>query len=243
MNSPDSDGISFASESMMEQLVASKQCTLLEYSISLNQNNTVGSVVLIYTTLGATLKGVPDNIEELSANYTNVSVIDPQLISTPVVMHVMLHPCPLGFTLSDGVCNCHPVIIMKLAPGISCSVRKGMGYISVWGSRRWISIIKNPSEDSHGESKNDVIVLGTFCRRCKRELLNFSFQFDADFQCSDNHAGRLCGACKEGFSLKLGSSHCWKCSNAYQILWIVFMAAGIVLVLVISLLNLTVTQD
>ena len=42
--------------------------------------------------------------------------------------------------------------------------------------------------------------------------------------------------------MALGFSHCLKCSNGHQALWIVFVAAGFVLVLGISFLNLTVTQ-
>lgn len=247
---PDSDSVSFASKSMMEQRITNKECTKLEYSIVfLNRNSAVDSIVMSYTTVGTTLKEVPDNIEEHCTNFKMFGVIDPQLISTPVVMHVTLRPCPLGFVLTDGAsglykCDCHPVI-KDLAPGTRCSVHNGMGYITSWDSRPWISLIKNPNQDNDADGKNDItILIGTFCRRCKRVPLNFSFELGSDFLCSGNHAGRLCGKCKDGYSLIIGSSHCYKCSNAYwyQVLWIVFIAAGIVLVLVISLLNLTVTQ-
>ena len=246
INFPDSDSVSFASKSMMEQ-ITNKECTKLGYSIvSLNRNSIVDSIVLSYTTVGTTFKEVPDNIEEFCTNFTNFGVIDPQLISTPVVMHVTLRPCPPGFTLTGGPsgpykCDCYPVI-KDSAPGTRCSIHSGVGYIS-WDSNRWIRLIKNPSQDNDADGKTDItILIGTFCRRCKRVPLNFSFELSSDFLCSGNHAGRLCGGCKDGYSLILGSSHCRRCSNAHQVLWIVFIAAGIVLVLAISLLNLTVTQ-
>ena len=81
---PDSITASFASKSMMRQLITNNHCTQLEYSIvSLNQNNTVQTLVLSHATVGTTLKEVPDNIEELCTNFTNIGVIDPQLMSTP----------------------------------------------------------------------------------------------------------------------------------------------------------------
>ena len=244
INFPYSDSVSFASNSMVKQLITSKECTQLEYSIvSLNQNSTVNSLVLSYTAVDTTLEEVPDNIEGLCANFTEIGVIDPQLISTPIVMHVTLRPCPPGFMLtgsSSGLykCDCYPAI-KDIISGAPCFISNGTGYIS-WSSSHWISLdlVEIPGQDNDG---NDVtITYGSFCRRCRGVPLNFSFKLDS--LCSDNHAGTLCGGCKDGYSLMLGSSGCQKCSNAYQALWIVFMAAGIVLVLAISLLNLTVTQ-
>ena len=64
-----------------------------------------------------------------------------------------------------------------------------------------------------------------------------------DAQCVFNHDGRLCGGCKENFSLAIGSSHCIQCPNNNNLALLVFFAgAGIVLVFIIAALNLTVTQ-
>ena len=63
-----------------------------------------------------------------------------------------------------------------------------------------------------------------------------------DAQCALNRAGRLCGGCKEGHSLAIGSTKCMKCSNNRLALIILFAAAGILIVFIISILNLTVTQ-
>ena len=249
INFPYSDSVSFASKSMEEQLITSKECTNLEYSIMfLNQNTTpLESLVLSFTAIGTTLKEVPNNIEELCTNFTDFGVIDLQLISTPIVMHVTLCPCPLGFTLvgsDSGLyrCDCYPVI-KDLASVSQCSIHNGMGYVSL-NSNVWISLVENPSGHENGDDSKSggFVIVGNFCRRCKKAPLNFSFELGSDFLCSDNHARTLCGGCTEGYSLRLGTSDCQKCSNAYQVLWIVFIAAGPLFVLVISLLNLTVTQ-
>ena len=64
-----------------------------------------------------------------------------------------------------------------------------------------------------------------------------------DAQCAFNHAGVLCGGCKENYSLAIGSSQCIECSNNDHLsLLIFFVAAGFLLVIFILALNLTVTQ-
>jgi len=61
-----------------------------------------------------------------------------------------------------------------------------------------------------------------------------------DEQCEHNRSGLLCGECKPGFSLALGSSKCLQCSNIYVLLLIPFALAGIALVLLLFILKLTV---
>ena len=61
-----------------------------------------------------------------------------------------------------------------------------------------------------------------------------------DVQCNHNHSGTLCGPCKENHSITLGTLHCLKCSNAYLALILPFALAGVVLVAVLLLLNLSV---
>ena len=58
------------------------------------------------------------------------------------------------------------------------------------------------------------------------------------FQCS----GILCGSCKQGLSIVFGSSKCRQCSNGYSALVLVFILAGVVLVLTLIYLDLTVAD-
>ena len=58
-------------------------------------------------------------------------------------------------------------------------------------------------------------------------------------QCAFNRYGTLCGSCKEGFSQVLGSSRCLKCSNSYLSLLIPFGLAGIALIGLLFIFNLT----
>ena len=66
----------------------------------------------------------------------------------------------------------------------------------------------------------------------------------ADAQCANNHSGILCGVCQPGLSLSLGSSHCLYCSacwyREFLVIVIIAIVAGIVLVALLMVLNLTV---
>ena len=66
---------------------------------------------------------------------------------------------------------------------------------------------------------------------------------DPDTQCAMNHAGTLCGGCRKGFSLALGTNMCLSCNNnSYLGLLVFFVFAGILLLVSIKLLNITVSQ-
>ena len=60
-------------------------------------------------------------------------------------------------------------------------------------------------------------------------------------QCDYNRSGVLCGACRPGLSLVLGTSQCKLCSNVYLLLLIPLALAGVVLVLILLKCNLTVS--
>lgn len=70
--------------------------------------------------------------------------------------------------------------------------------------------------------------------------INLESQEGSDSQCAFNRSGTLCGACKDGYSLVLGSSKCKKCSNRTIALILPIAVAGVLLVALILLLNLTV---
>ena len=80
---------------------------------------------------------------------------------------------------------------------------------------------------------------------CKSALvaINLSAQNGIDRQCLNHRSGVLCGRCKNGYSLAIGSSHCLHhCSNEYLSLLLLFSAAGVLVVLFIKYLNLTTAQ-
>ena len=78
---------------------------------------------------------------------------------------------------------------------------------------------------------------------CKADLSNIITADPNNNSLCDNYReGKLCGQCKEGYSLMLGSNKCGICSNDYIGLLAVFAVAGILLVILLIVLNVTVAQ-
>ena len=63
---------------------------------------------------------------------------------------------------------------------------------------------------------------------------------NTDIQCAYDQSGLLCGACRNGYSLVLGSSICEQCSNNHLALLIPFAVMGVALVFFLFLCKLTV---
>ena len=63
---------------------------------------------------------------------------------------------------------------------------------------------------------------------------------DTNIQCAYNRSSLLCGACKEGYSLVLGTSHCKQCTNSHPILLVPLAVMGVALVLLLLVCKLTV---
>ena len=75
---------------------------------------------------------------------------------------------------------------------------------------------------------------------CIEKPVNISLS-NPDKQCAYNQSGVLCGECEPGLSLVLATSRCSeRCSNNYLLLLIPFALAGILLVALILVLNITI---
>ena len=214
---------------------ASKQCTKLEYSIL---SNSTGATLELTVTSGLQFTLTPLYSDRISQSITNYSVnglIDQNLLTTPVFIEITLLPCPPGFWLKASLrtppkCICHPQLKLM---NPACSIDKLHETYSSWNSKyMWFA------------TNDKVLVL---CDHCPFDYCKYTDDgnifSDFDTQCSFNRAGQLCGSCKEGYSLAIGSSHCVECKrNSGLALFIFFAIAGILLVILISFLDLTVTQ-
>ena len=76
---------------------------------------------------------------------------------------------------------------------------------------------------------------------CTIKTINISLN-NTDEQCAFHHTGTLCGKCEDGLSLILGSSRCLFCLNLYLLLLVVFVLAGLALVIFLIVCNLTVSE-
>ena len=61
-----------------------------------------------------------------------------------------------------------------------------------------------------------------------------------NLQCQFNRTGMLCSECEHSHSMVFGSSRCMECYNVYILITVIVIVAGIILVVLLYLLNLTV---
>ena len=168
-------------------------------------------------------------------NYLTDQSIDQTLLHTPIVLNITFLPCPPGFILeSPRRCDCHPHF-----ENVHCKLINGNGYIS-WNTTTWISAIHATNAKERSKIITNSRCPFSYCKSTKRDI---DLQHNSDAQCNFNRAGKLCGKCKDNYSLAIGSSHCIQCPNNNNLALLIFFAAvGPLLVFVISALNLTVTQ-
>ena len=216
----DSSLPSLTSTSQYSQIINNvTHCSNFNYSM----HNHWGDIILYLTTVTANL-GINPPFDCMDEDKIC-------LHTTPVYFNITLLPCPHGFILTGkpGVCDCYPVLTDN---NVECHIINGKGVFS-WNGALWINI------SGDGIAYNKYCPLN-YCNVGEKEI---DLKDDSDSQCAFNRVGTLCGSCKEGYSLAIGSSHCIHCPNNNNLaLLIFFAAAGFLLVFFISTFNLTVTQ-
>ena len=143
--------------------------------------------------------------------------------------YVQLLPCPIGFTLQNGLCDCDPILSEKVD---NC-------YIDQSGINRpantWIT--------AHAQANTTKYFIAD-CPMdyCLPYSSNVSLLYP-DLQCQFNRTGILCSQCQNHLSMVFGSSRCMECTNVHVILAIIIaIVAGFILVVILYLLHLTVTN-
>ena len=157
-------------------------------------------------------------------------------LHTPVIVDITLEDCPLGFELAQNSlsCECHHTLVRN---GISnCMITNHTGYIAR-GGRFWVNATF-PGNKSNG------VLIHKYCpyNYCNPDNITVDLRHP-DTQCAFNHAGTLCGGCRKGYSLALGTNKCLECKdNVSLVLLILFAAAGFLLVFLIKFLDITVAH-
>ena len=159
------------------------------------------------------------------------------LLNQPgLVINVALLNCPWGFSLTGFPTKCDCADELQ-KHHISCNIT------TQTISRPpplWIGYYHS---GSNAEQLVEGVLVHDQCPfdYCKPEQLSIQLN-DSDKQCAFNHSGILCGACQPGLSLALGTSRCLKCSNKFLMLLFAFAAAGLALVFLLTLTNMTVSE-
>ena len=144
-------------------------------------------------------------------------------------LHVALEllSCPPGFTLSERECICETGLLMYTN---SCNITD--------------RTVKRDGEYWLGyDNGSRELILHPHCPfdYCRLDSVEFVLT-ESDSQCRHNRSGLLCGHCYNNFSLALGTNRCLKCSNLYVLLLIAFAAAGVALVFLLLVCELTVAS-
>ena len=149
-------------------------------------------------------------------------------------MHISVNlnqTCPPGFNVSESArsCVCEP----RLAQYTNqCNITNGLGQITRDSNEHfWVGY----------DSSSHELILPPHCPfdYCVSETVVFPLN-NTDVQCAYNRSGLLCGLCKEGYSLVLGTHHCRKCTNIHLVLLIPFVMMGVALVFLLLVCKLTV---
>ena len=186
-----------------------------------HQSELVNVITNNSTTISYTIVSEADDSCELFLT------VSPFLYHVYEVFDVQLLPCPIGFTLQNGVCDCDPLLPTDID---TC-------YIDQSAIRRptntWISYTQS---DTSKYSISDCLK-----DYCLPSSSNVNL-LQPDTQCQFNRTGVLCSQCQHHLSMVFGTSRCMKCTNVHILITIVVIVAGVVLVLLLYLLNLTVTK-
>ena len=201
---------------------------LLSYRVLIPQGK--GSETLVLTTEDISVsqyinkQAIMTAIKKYKEDNSSVPL---ELLTLPVFINIEFLKCPKGFSHSATGCVCTSIF-----SSLSCDIdtQTVQRQHSVWI-----------------DASNTTTFYSQYCPLiyCNSALMrvNLSRREGADAQCMNHHSGVLCGACNNGYSLAIGSSHCLPhCSDNSLSLLLVFAAAGVLLVLFIKYLNLTVTQ-
>ena len=185
------------------------------------------------TTLNYIVKLTSTNISSatIALDVANSDIRD----SHPVNVHLTILPCPPGLMIdfTSGGCACNNDITR--VSGVSCDI-SWMPYPLQRSSNNWIA---HPYENHNCT----IAHIGCPFDYCDTSSVKFNLN-EPDLQCNYNRSGVLCGQCIQGLSVMIGSNRCANCTDTTLVsvsIVIIAAVAGIVLVTLLIVLNLTVS--
>ena len=149
-----------------------------------------------------------------------------------LIVNITFASCPIGFEESNftGECICDRRLWQYTN---SCDIDR-QAILHNASSTFWLNV-------SYNNGTPEGFIHHPFCPfdYCTSESKDINLN-NPDEQCNVNRSGLLCGKCKEGLSIVMGSSQCKQCSNKYLAMIIPFALAGVFLVILLFLLHITV---
>ena len=153
--------------------------------------------------------------------------------------HFTIHECPIGFSIdsSQDVCTCSQSVSRE---NVTCDI---VSFNITHNGLLWIGTNDTSTPFNANQTNPNACIINEDCLLyCSPNPVTFKMN-DTDPQCVDDRGQVMCGSCRDGYSLLMGSNKCGHCDNDYTIIvWIaLFAVMGILLVAVLIALNLTVS--
>ena len=154
-------------------------------------------------------------------------------VAVPRVINVSFsfEDCPTGYEIrqvqssANFACLCKPFI--DNLKGFNCDATSGV--ITRLDTQAWLGLV-------HGDIQHLKLCSPSLCNQ------NPTIHFNSDDNlCVDNHIGRACGSCKDGFGRVFGSDSCKQCSNYWLFTIPLYALSGVLLVVILVALKFTVT--
>ena len=209
-------------------IMEGKQCTRLSFKITSNQNFNETLYV------------------DISLSLPNINVVATGFIE--------VKPCPLGFELRSGSCQCSQ-LLSRIASINTCNIENNIiekSYIQS-GINMWMGMVNYSNTKALGISLHcaEGYCSNIVYNYCSTDN-NFGFTLkhtDTNSVCSENmlpfclhnRTGTLCGTCNNGYSVTLGSNECRQCSNWWLLTLIGYAIAGPLFIYLLYALKLTLT--
>lgn len=174
----------------------------------------------------------------LSFDTEELHADDYDLLFKTFQVTVNITDCPIGFNLTtNGTCICLQRISEELH--LSCN---STTYTICRNEQQWVGV-------THEHTVIPGVIAHQHCPfdYCRRDSKPLCFHVDTDNQdvlCAVNRTGILCGGCKKGFSMTVGSPRCEVCSNITLLVLVpMYLLSGLLLVILLMLLDLTVSAN
>ena len=147
--------------------------------------------------------------------------------------------CPIGFSMSSsqGSCTCSQSVSRE---NVTCDINS---LTITHNGLLWIGTYDTSTPfNASATNPNECIINEDCLLYCSPNPVTFELN-DTDTQCVDNRGQRMCGSCRDEYSLLMGSNKCGHCHNNYMMIaWIaLFAVMGVLLVVLLIALNLTVS--
>ena len=217
-------------------------CTPVQYTVYSNRSEEVLVLATPTTSSSVTNGPLPVTVQNEVSAMKLSNHLPQNAFQSALFVRVGIQECPPGFERSAATpvhCKCVSIVEQN---GLQCNITSQT--ITRSGTV-WLGYSNN-----HGVTVHKLCPFGY----CRSELVsvhmhspdtnwtqNRSKLYSPDVQCTQNRSGVLCGRCETGLSIALGNSRCIRCTNPSIALLLVFITAGVLLVLLIKVLNLTVS--